>query len=425
MTAETAQRRGRGKQVVAVVLVVVSCVLAPLTVTAIWVRNQVLNTDRYVETVAPLATNPAIIEAAAASITETLFEHVDVEKEAREALPKRAKFLAGPLSVGIRGFTEQAATRILESDVFENLWNEANRLAHNQVESALTGGGKVLSTRNGRVTLDLSAVVTEVRKLLDDRGITIFDSIPINQLALKFELFDAAQLGDAQRGVKLLNALAWILPFVVFGLLGVAAWLSVNRRRTVIWWGIGAAIAMSLLGVGIVLGRSAYLHTVVSSSLPHDAAAATFDTLVRFLRQGLRFVLALGLLVALAAWVTGPSRFAVRLRTTFSEAFGGLGDQAEARGWDFGVFGTWVNRYRTALRVGGVLLMLLFLVFAYRPSATRLLVLTLLLLVYFAAVEFVSRAARDEPPAGPGAPAVERSPSGDRGSPELGGPKSR
>ena len=115
------------------------------------------------------------------------------------------------------------------------------------------------------------------------------------------------------------------------------------------------------------------------------------------MRQGLRFVLAAGLLVALAAWVTGPSKFAVRSRTTFTEAFGGLGDQAEARGWDFGRFGTWVHHYRAALRVAGVLVMLLFLVFAYRPSASRLLVLTFLLLVYFAAVEFVSRAARDEP----------------------------
>ena len=199
--------------------------------TAIWVRNQVLDTDRYVETVAPLASNPAIIEAAAANITATLFQHVNVEKEAREALPKRAKFLAGPLSVGIRGFTEQAATRILESGVFENLWKQANRVAHNQVQSALTGGGKILSTKNGRVTLDLSALVSEVRKLLDDRGITIFDSIPINKLALKFELFDAAQLGEAQQGVKLLNTLAWSLPFVVFGLLGIGVWLSARRRR--------------------------------------------------------------------------------------------------------------------------------------------------------------------------------------------------
>jgi hypothetical protein len=397
MAGETERSGARWKQVVAVVLVVVSCVLAPLTVTAIWVRNQVLNTDRYVETVAPLASDPAIIHAAAASITETLFRQVNVEEEARDALPKRAEFLAAPLAAGIRAVVEQAAERALESDVFENLWEEANRVAHSQVESALTGGGEIISTRNGRVTLDLTAIIGEVRDLLRDRGITIFDAIPINQLALKFELFDAKQLGDAQQAVKLLNTLAWTLPFVVFGLLGVATYLSRHRRRTVIWWGIGTAISMSVLALGISLGRTAYLDTVVSDSLPYDAAAATFDTLVRFLRQGLRFVLALGLVASLAAWITGPGRVAVRLRTTFTEVSGGLGDQAEARGWDFGAFGTWVHRYRAPLRIAGVLVMLLFLVFAYRPSASRLLVLTLLLLVYLAVLEFVSRAARDEP----------------------------
>ncbi len=60
-----------------------------------------------------------------------------------------------------------------------------------------------------------------------------------------------------------------------------------------------------------------------------------------------------------------------------------------------------MHRYRAALRVGGVLVVLLFLVFAYRPSASRLLVLTLILLVYFGALEFVSRAARAEPELAP------------------------
>lgn len=390
-------RHPRARQVLAAVLIVVSCVLAPLTVTAIWLRNQLLDTDRYVETVAPLASDPAIVDAAAASITATLFENIDVEQEAREALPKRARFLAAPLAAGVRAVTEQAAIRALESDFFENVWQEANRVAHNQVESVLTGGGRIISTEDGRVTLDLTAIIEEVREFLDDRGITLFNSIPINRLALRFELFDASQLADAQRGVRLLDTLAWVLPFVVVGLLGAGAWLSRNRRRTVIRWGIGTAIAMSVLALGIGLGRSFYLDAVTSPSLPRDAAAATFDTLVRFLRQGLRFVLALGLVLAAAAWITGPGRVAARLRTTVTGVVGGLGDHAEAYGWDFGPFGRWVHRARNQLRTAGVLVVLLLLVFVGRPSAGRLLVLMLVLLLYLAAVEFVSRAARLEP----------------------------
>jgi hypothetical protein len=397
MAAATPRAAGRGRAALAAVLVVLSCLLGPLTVTAIWLRNQLLSTDQYVETVTPLASDPAIIRAAAAEITASLFENVDVEKEAREALPKRARFLAAPLAAGVRAVAEQAAQRALESDFFEGVWVKANRVAHDQVEAVLTGGGRIVSTSDGRVVLDLTAIIEEVREFLSDRGVTLFDSIPINKLALKFELFDASQLESAQRGVKLLNTLAWVLPFVVVGLLVAGVWLSRRRHRTAIWWGIGTAIAMAVLALGINLGRGFYLDAVTSPTLPRDAAAATFDTLVRFLRQGLRFVLALGLVLAAAAWVTSSGKTATRLRTTVTEVVGGLGDEAEARGWDFGPFGRWVHRYRAALRVAGVLVVLLFLVFAYRNSAIRLLVLTLSLLVYLGAVEFVSRAARFEP----------------------------
>ena len=52
--------RQRWRTIVAVVLIVLGCVLAPLAGVAVWARNQVTNTDRYVRTVAQLASDPAI-----------------------------------------------------------------------------------------------------------------------------------------------------------------------------------------------------------------------------------------------------------------------------------------------------------------------------------------------------------------------------
>jgi hypothetical protein len=48
------------RTILAVLLIVVGCVLAPLAGVAVWARNQVTNTDRYVRTVAQLASDPAI-----------------------------------------------------------------------------------------------------------------------------------------------------------------------------------------------------------------------------------------------------------------------------------------------------------------------------------------------------------------------------
>ena len=71
--------RQRWRTIVAVVLIVIGCVLAPLAGVAVWARNQVTNTDRYVRTVAPLATDPAIQTAVADQLTAQVFTYLDVQ----------------------------------------------------------------------------------------------------------------------------------------------------------------------------------------------------------------------------------------------------------------------------------------------------------------------------------------------------------
>ncbi|HEX7268019.1 MAG TPA: hypothetical protein VF256_11400, partial [Streptosporangiaceae bacterium] len=61
---EKARRRRRGwRTPVAALLIVVGCVLAPLSVVAVWTANQVSDTNTYVANVAPLIKDPAIQNA--------------------------------------------------------------------------------------------------------------------------------------------------------------------------------------------------------------------------------------------------------------------------------------------------------------------------------------------------------------------------
>ena len=100
--APVPERMPRWRRWTAGALIVISCALVPISVLAIWVRNQVLNTDRYVANVKPLATNPSVIATASTNVTNALFERVDVQDLAEEALPPRASFLAGPIASGVR-----------------------------------------------------------------------------------------------------------------------------------------------------------------------------------------------------------------------------------------------------------------------------------------------------------------------------------
>jgi len=393
--SEAPRRLPRWRRALVATLVILSVVLVPLAGLSVWVRNLVLDTDKYVETVEPLGRNKAITDLVAERATDRLFKEVDVAAEAKGALPERAQFLAGPLSTGVETFAREAAKRALASEQFAIVWREANRRAHAQVVKALTGEGNT-SIKNDKVVLDLSAEIDDVIKRLDERGVTVFDNLSPEKKNLQVELFDAGQLESARSAVHLLDRARIVLVVLVFVLLGAALALSGNRRRTLMRWGIGLVVAMAVMAALLALGRSAYLGVAKN----HEAAAAAFDILLRNLRNGIRVIAVLGIIVALAAFLSGPSRLAVRIREGARSVIGGAGRKADEAGWTPGPVGTWVAAHKTGLRILGVAVAFLAVFVLTSPRPLTLLVLALLLLVYLAAIEFVGRtaAAGDETP---------------------------
>ena len=106
---------------------------------------------------------------------------------------------------------------------------------------------------------------------------------------------------------------------------------------------------MLVLGAGLAIFRGVYLNSVPSDVLPADAAAALFDTLVRFIKEGLRTILVVGLVVAAGAFLTGPSISAVKTRKAFSSGLGWVRRSGEHAGLRTGPVGTWTYAHRKAL----------------------------------------------------------------------------
>jgi hypothetical protein len=150
---------------------------------------------------------------------------------------------------------------------------------------------------------------------------------------------------------------------------------------------------MVVLALGLAVFRSIYLDAVPASVLPHDAAAVLYDTIVRFLRLGLRTILVLALVVAAGAFLTGQSATAVRARQGLTGTIGWLQGSAEHAGLRTGPVGIWVGANKRALRIGAVALACLALVFWGRPTGKVVLGLTLGLLIVLAIIEFLGRPA--------------------------------
>jgi hypothetical protein len=395
--------RRRWRTIVATLLIVVACVLAPLSVAAIWTRNQVTNTDRYVATVAPLADDPAIQAAITDQITTQVFTYIDVQgltNQAVDALAERGglspaladqlRALAVPIANGVQSFTRSQVARVVQSDAFADAWVQANRVAHQELVAALTGeGGGSVTVENDTVSINMAAFIQTVKQRLVDSGFSVAARIP--EVDASFVLFQSEDITRARSGFNLLNTLGVWLPVIAIVLLVLGVYVAKDHRRALIGAGIGIAVSMVVLALGLAVFRSIYLDAVPATVLPHDAAAVLYDTIVRFLRLGLRTVLVLGLVVAAAAFLTGQSVTAVRTRQGLSNAIGWLAGGAERAGLRTGPVGTWVAEHKRALRIGAVAVAALALVFWGRPTSKVVLGLTLALLVVLALIEFLGR----------------------------------
>ncbi len=341
--------------VILAVLGVLSLTIAPL---AIWGRNLVLNTDRYVDTLAPLAADPAVQSALIAAVNRRVEDHLDVAPFVDGLLPPNvAKALEAPLQSAVYRVVDIVTSRVVRSHAFQVLWNEMNRVAHKQLVAIVTGkklAHGLIEAKSGKLLLNLSPVVEQVRDRLVSAGIDVAKRIPAAGATI--EIARLSGLTRAQREVRTLNTLANWLPLIGVVLVAAAVALARRRRRALVACALGVGGGMILLALGLAIGRSIYLSRLATTAFPRDAATSAYSILVRYLRLGIGLVFAVMLLLALVTWVTGSSPRAVVVRHVVSNMLQKLGRREHA-----GRVGAFAGRYAswiriTILAVAGILL---------------------------------------------------------------------
>ncbi len=366
----------------------------------VWTANQVSDTSRYVANVSPLITQPAVKSALTDKVSNAISAQIDVQGVAKKAAAELSSRgltrlgalisnFSGSIASGVDGLIHSTVAKIISHPLVAKLWVHANRLAHTQLVKALSGKKSALSVSNGKVVIGLGPFIDQVKHRLAAHGLTLVNSLPpINPT---FPLFSAKYLVQAQSMYRLLTTLKWALPLLTLILLAAGIYVARRHRRALVGAGLGLAASMIVLGLGLAIARTIYLNKVPSSVLPADAAAVVFDTLVRFIKQGLRVLLVLGLVVAVAGFFTGPSVTAVRTRDGFKAAFGWVRGTGERAGVSTGPVGSWVYRYRTALRVAAVVVAGLVFVFWTDPTGLVVLLIAVVLVVGLGLIELIGR----------------------------------
>ncbi|MET7860650.1 hypothetical protein ABZS81_26250 [Streptomyces sp. NPDC005318] len=386
-----ARSRHRIRPFFAVLLILVAAVLTPLSVVAAWARDDIGDTDRYVAMVKPLASDPDVQAAVSKRVTDAVMTHVDIHSLLQQVAPadrpvvdKALGRLSGPINTGVSNFVRGTVDRFVSSDAFEKLWVDLNREAHAAVVKALSGsGGGAVKLTNDTVVIDLAPVIDRVKQRLVDRGLTIAAKIP--EIHTDFTVLTSDAIGKAKKGFRLLQIVGFWLPVLTLVLAAVGVLLAVRRRRALITAALAVAVGAAVLGLALLVFRAFYLDSL-PASVSQPAAGSVFDALVGYLRAGVRMVITLGVVVALAAWLTGEGRAARRVKAMWG---GGIGAVRDAAGLTGGPVGAWVHRAKTPLNWTVVVVAAVVLIVWNRPTALVTVWIAIAALFALAVVEFL------------------------------------
>ncbi|MGO8957205.1 MAG: hypothetical protein ACLQFR_07540 [Streptosporangiaceae bacterium] len=386
---------------IATLLIVLGCLLAPVSVLAVWTAGQVSNTSTYVANVKPLISDPAVQRAITDKITNQITSQIDVPAYtsqvasalASKGLSRAATALRGfapSIASGLSGFIHSQVAKIVASPAVASLWVRVNTVAHTELVKALSGrGNSAIKVTNGQVTVSLEPFIMLAKQRLSARGLTVVNKLPPINPTLS--LFSAKYLVKAQSAYRLINDLKIVLPIAVLVLFALGVYVARNHRRALIGAGLGLAASMFILAAGLLIFRGIYLGSVPATKLPADAAAALFDTLVRFIQESLRVVLVVGLIVAAGAFFAGPSASAVGARRSFSNALGWIRERGELVGLRTGPVGRWTYAHRKALRIGAVAVAAMIFVFWNDPDALVVIVIVAVLLLVLGLIELIGK----------------------------------
>ncbi len=373
---------GPWRRFLAWLLLVLACILLPIAVTGAWVRGNIMDSDGFVNTLGPLASEPAVQQAIADSLTEQIFEVLVLEETLQGAFPDRLGFLAAPVVNQLEEWTRVLALRLVASDQFPAIWTAALRAVHSTVVDFMNGTGRVQLGEDGVIQLDLSGLSTRIVDRLEQLGITIpEDQRPILTSG-KVPIAQVAALEQIRSILNFLNKLFIVLPILAVIFLAGSVAVAIERRRAAVRAGIGIMISMAVFVIILAIGRMTLFNSVENAGMSTDVAGVIWGDLTIALRGTAWGLFFLGFLLFIFPRVA---------RGLQGDAMSRAAGRAVEAGWDTGRAGRWLSRHRLWLNLGVLVVGFLVLVLWDSPGLVVITVVAALVIIAEALVFFLAR----------------------------------
>jgi hypothetical protein len=320
VAAPKKQSKIGARSIAALLVFVIAVLITPVALIGHWGHRTVIDTSRYLETVGPLVSDPAVQESISAAVTKALTSQIDTKELVGGLLgnivdnPTILDKLSGPITAGINGLIGQTVSAFVASDAFEKIWITVNTAVQKSALLVLEGkeGGPV-SLQGDEVTLDISSLISAVQQNLVDNGVSVAANIPIPEIDKQIVLFSSPALAQIRMIYSLSSPfLAWF-PLLLAALFALAIWLARRRGRMVLATGI-ALIVMT----GATKLLLDYAQTIFNDQLAGTifgpASQAFWDTFFKYLILGIQAMIVLGIAIAVAGWLDTEAKAAVKAR---------------------------------------------------------------------------------------------------------------
>ncbi len=395
--------RGRAWTVLATVLIIIGTLLAPVALAASWAKVQLADTDRFVSAFAPLASDPQVQAYITTQVVTLVEAQVDIPTLTSDVIdgiislgtgPKATtalNSLKGVAATGLESLVSSTVANLVASDTFANVWTQALRISHNQLENVMSNNsnGAVVVGSNGSIGIQLGPIVDQVKAALLARNVSFASKIPTVDKTIT--VVQSTNIPQARSIYHLAVALGNWLPWIA--LLFLTAGVLVARRKSValIWAAVSFGFMMLLTAIGVDIGQTIFVQSVSPSLLPAGVGDALWSALFGGMQRLAAALVVLASILVVVAWFSGPFSISRKLRGFFGDGTALVRNSAEKHGITTGAVGQWIYRQRVLLHTL-IALIAAALVLFVRPLTVGLVVWTLVIsVIVIVILEFIQR----------------------------------
>lgn len=341
---------GRGRSLLVGILFLLTCLAVLASSVIVWTHQTILVTDRYVTLVSSVSSDPAVIDAVSVRLADEVMEAIDVEGRLQALLPDILDPVAATLAERIQEGIEERLRTTLASPGFQDAWLTANRFTHTQILAILRGDSSFAEIEDGVLSIDLLPLASVALIALQEQGILPADlaipelTDPAQRDAFVASLeerlgrdlpedfamvpvIESESLTTAQTAVRAFDLIAIGSIVVSIVLAALTVLLAGRRLRMVGLLAIGAAVsyAVGLTVIGLV--QTAIVDSIVAGQ-GLAVVDRIFTDLVADLRWWMTVLAAVGVVVAIAAYLLGRPRW-----LTAGASAARSGDQGAVVAW--------------------------------------------------------------------------------------------